>query len=60
MPTPNKTYKSFKDFDAAEYDKYIQQEQYNQAADYMEEFIPSDPTKLIQYRVQIQQLRQKC
>lgn len=60
MPTPNKIYKSFKDFDAAEYDKYIQQEQYNQAADYMEEFIPSDPNKLVQYRVQIQQLRQKA
>lgn len=60
MPTPNKTYKSFKDFDAVEYDKYIQQEQYNQAADYMEEFIPSDPNKLVQYRVQIQQLRQKA
>lgn len=60
MPTPNKTYKSFKDFNAAEYDKYIQQEQYNQAADYMEEFIPSDPNKLVQYRVQIQQLRQKA
>lgn len=60
MSTPNKTYKSFKDFNAAEYDKYIQQEQYNQAADYMEEFIPSDPNKLVQYRVQIQQLRQKA
>lgn len=60
MPIPNKTYKSFKDFNAAEYDKYIQQEQYNQAADYMEEFIPSDPSKLVQYRVQIQQLRQKA
>lgn len=60
MPTPNKIYKSFTDFDAAEYDKYIQQEQYNQAADYMEEFIPSDPNKLVQYRVQIQQLRQKA
>lgn len=60
MPTPNKTYKSFNDFNAATYDKYIQQEQYNQAADYMEGFIPSDPTKLIQYRVQIQQLRQKA
>jgi hypothetical protein len=60
MPTPNKTYKSFKDFNADQYDEYIAKEQYNQAADYMEEFLPNDPGKINDYIFQIYQLRQKA
>lgn len=61
MPTPIITpYKSMAEFDADTYDTYIKEEKYLDAADYLEQHIPSNPRNNNAWRTEIQNLRNKA
>lgn len=61
MPTPIITpYKSMSEFNTKKYDDYIKDEKYSDAADYLEQHVPSNPRNNTAWRTEIQNLRNKA
>ena len=61
MPTPIITpYKSMSEFDTGHYDDLIKEEKYSDAADYLEQHIPSNPRNNNVWQTEIQNLRNKA
>lgn len=61
MPTPIITpYKPMSSFDAKHYDGLIKEEKYSDAADYLEQYIPSNPKNNNVWQTEIQNLRNKA
>ena len=61
MPTPIITpYKSMSEFDTGHYDDLIKEEKYSDAADYLEQHIPSNPKNNNVWQTEIQNLRNKA
>lgn len=61
MPTPIITpYKSMSEFNTNTYDDYLKEENYSEAADYLEQHVPSNPRNNNAWQTEIQNLRNKA